>query len=290
MSDQQQISADTTSIKAARSALRNQVKNRRNGIPAEDRARKSAQICAELLGVLDKALLSSKRPFNLGVYSAFAEEVDLDLLVRGAFDRGVTVSFPCMMHDAHGLPGACEQTMEFRAVNPSLYEATKRTLGEAGSTRKTALVDGEEGVPFLLHPLRKYHHDSPELAEVPYVAADELDMLVCPCVAFDAKGNRLGYGAGNYDRYLAQLVGAKGGLRAEESTTRMSAPVGKADDLASELDVRTKAETAGLPGEVGHLAGHVAGGTVVVGVAFEEQQVENIPVEPHDIPLPFVSA
>lgn len=26
-----------------------------------------------------------------------------------------------------------------------------------------------------------------------------------PVVAFDDKGNRLGYGAGNYDRYLAQV-------------------------------------------------------------------------------------
>lgn len=149
--------------------------------------------------------IASEPCMRLGVYSAFADEVNLDTLVLWAYEQGMDVSFPCMMKDAHGLEGCCEQTMEFRSVSKRDYLLTKNALAGAGSTRKVEQVEGEEGVPFLLHPLKKYSHDSNELSGQPYVSPDELDFLVCPCVAFDGEGNRLGYGAGNYDRYLSQL-------------------------------------------------------------------------------------
>lgn len=263
MANLNDITNGAASIKEARAALRAEVKELRDQLGFEQKKEKSAKICAELLARIDSVLSSAPggsahgasgaaanaaapAAFKLGVYSAFADEVDLDPLIQGAYERGLTVCFPCMMHDAHGLAGACEQTMEFRAILQGDYAASKKTLGSKGSTRKTALEQGESGVPFLLHPLRRYHHDSPELASMPYVSADELDMLVCPCVAFDAQGNRLGYGAGNYDRYLSQLL------------------------VPGTLEFKPKVQ--------------------LVGVAFTEQQVPNIPVEEHDIPLPFVWA
>ena len=256
-------------IKEMRRELRAQVKERRNEMTPESRRLKSQQVCERLLGLLD-GIVEQERArgvgascdmscsINLGVYSAFAEELDLGLLIEGAFERGVTVSFPCMMHDARCCQGSCEQTMEFRAVSFDDYALTKKTLAGKGSTRKLAAEEEERGVSFLLHPLRRYHHADPELDQLPYVPADELDLLVCPCVAFDGKGNRLGYGAGNYDRYLTQFryrgIGLDGGI----------------DDA-----------TAGLS---------AFEACCIVGVAFEEQRVGSIPVEEHDIPLPFVSA
>ena len=271
MANLNDITNGAASIKEARAALRAEVKELRDQLGFEQKKEKSAKICAELLARIDNILAvalggsahgsadvdangasdaaanaAAPVTFKLGVYSAFADEVDLDPLIQGAYERGLAVCFPCMMHDAHGLAGTCEQTMEFRAISQGDYAASKKTLGCKGSTRKTVLEQGESGVPFLLHPLRRYHHDSPELASMPYVSADELDMLVCPCVAFDAQGNRLGYGAGNYDRYLSQLL------------------------VPGTLEFKPKVQ--------------------LVGVAFTEQQVPSIPVEEHDIPLPFVWA
>lgn len=205
-------------VKTARAELRKRAKSLRDQIDSDEKKRKSDEVCRlvqdeilKLLGGKDSVAFSdgkslAKAPLRLGVYSAFVDEVNLDELILWAYERGIDVSFPCMMKDAHGLEGCCEQTMEFRSVSKRDYFLTKSTLAGSGSTRKVEQAEGEEGVPFLLHPLKGYFHDSAELSDQPYVSPDDLDFLVCPCVAFDSEGNRLGYGAGNYDRYLSQLA------------------------------------------------------------------------------------
>lgn len=60
------------------------------------------------------------------------------------------------------------------------------------------LVPGTLGIP---EPLFEPEHP-PETA-----AARDLDLLLVPCVTADRRGNRLGHGAGYYDRFLAPLAG-----------------------------------------------------------------------------------
>lgn len=62
------------------------------------------------------------------------------------------------------------------------------------------------------------------------------DILLVPLSAFDAKGNRIGYGAGHYDRAIARL----------------------------------------------HQKGR---NPTLIGIAFDCQEVANVPFEPHDVAL-----
>ena len=40
------------------------------------------------------------------------------------------------------------------------------------------------------------------------VPPEEIDMVICPCTAFDGAGRRMGMGVGYYDRYLPQCRNA----------------------------------------------------------------------------------
>lgn len=171
-----------------REQIRRHVLAERAALPKPYRLHKSSAICDELetaLAITCATLGIDPSACTIAVYAAFEEEVQLDQFIRAAYAQGARVAFPCIVEDAWGLEGAPQQTMEMRVVSPKAYE--------------------KDEVPFIAHPLRKYHHDDEALRDFPYVPANELTMIVIPLVAFDAHRNRLGYGGGNYDRYLPQL-------------------------------------------------------------------------------------
>ncbi len=171
-----------------RTALRKEVLATRAELPQPYRLHKSSAICDELEEGLDLtcAMLGiDPSECTIAVYSAFDEEVQLDQFIRAAYAKGAKIAFPCIVTDAWSVDDMLPQTMEMRLVSQEAYETND--------------------VPFLANPLKKYVHDDAELEEFPYVAGDELTMIVIPLVAFDAHRNRLGYGGGNYDRYLPQL-------------------------------------------------------------------------------------
>lgn len=174
-----------------RAALRKKVLALRSELPRPYRLHKSSAICDEL----DEGLELTCEMMGIGlsdctvaVYSAFDEEVQLDRFIRAAYAKGAQVAFPCIVTDAWSTDDTLPQTMEMRLVSQEAYETND--------------------VPFLVNPLKKYTHDDAELEAFPYIPADKITMIVIPLVAFDAHHNRLGYGGGNYDRYLPQLDGS----------------------------------------------------------------------------------
>lgn len=228
LSNASSVGSDTISQK--RNELRAEARAARTELPEAYRAHKSAEICKRLKETLALTLgITGIAPENciVAVYAAFPEEVNLEDFIQHTYEQGCKVAFPCMTADAWGIPDAphraqesghvTQQTMEMRVVPTERYRAAD--------------------VPFLNKPLKRFTHHDAELVGLPYVAADELTMIVVPVVGFDKHGNRLGYGKGNYDRYLAQIPQ------------------------------------------------HVR----IAGVAFAEQQVDDVPTEEHDIQLPIIS-
>lgn len=185
------LSRDSDKERAAlRNELRTMAKHERAQMPGPYRAHKSSELCKRLNEALELTLaITNIDPDQsyIGVYSAFPEEVDLDDFITFAYGKGCHMVFPCMVRDAWSADegNIPQQTMEMREVSADAYRSKQ--------------------VAFLNHPLKRYCHNSEELEENPYCNAAQLTMLVVPVVGFDAQGNRLGYGAGNYDRYLTQV-------------------------------------------------------------------------------------
>jgi 5-formyltetrahydrofolate cyclo-ligase len=69
----------------------------------------------------------------------------------------------------------------------------------------------------------------PEPVEGEEVSVNDPDMILVPVVAADLEKNRLGYGLGFYDRFLAQTEAVKTGLLFENCLSKMPLPVEKFD-------------------------------------------------------------
>ncbi len=190
--------------------MRRAVIARRDAIEPDVRAAKSADVCARLVELLERA--DPAAPRTVAVYAAMGSEVDPAAFAVAAAARGWQVAYPCMLSAANA--AACGQRMCMRAV----------TAGDVGTA------------PFIAHPARAFAATDIDSDRFPIVPAEALDMIVVPLVAFDQTGARLGYGGGCYDRYLPMLSPA----------------------------------------------------CQIIGIAFDEQRVDHVPTDAHDLPLPHI--
>lgn len=259
--------------------LRSRVLARRDALPEEVRARKSAAICARLEQVLAEALAGAEGAGaaqvssegtsgadatggsavpTVAVFASMRSEVDTRPFVEAAYAHGWDVCFPCMVREepaacgsrAAGRAGADEAggspvSSEPRAGDVLRMPSESRTAGETGGTSGSSLM-------------RFYR-----------VAREQLDaaaagFLGAPlrCLACEAL-ERDGFQAVDPEELDAVVVPL---VAFDDAGRRLGYGGGNYDQLLPRL----RADAA------------------VVGIAFDEQRVETVPCEPHDIALPRV--
>lgn len=103
-------------------------------------------------------------------YLAFKNEVATELMVKRALKKGKKI------------------------VVPSSDKENKKLLLSEIKDYQQELKTGTYGI---LEPKKEYRRE---------INKKELDLIIVPGVGFDNSGNRIGYGAGYYDRFLSQIT------------------------------------------------------------------------------------
>lgn len=155
--------------------IRSLVIARRNAISADERSARSEKACEELMRCLGRTVTPGAR---IAVYHALGSEVDVAPFAKSARLHGWTCAFPVMVRNDND----AKARMTFWDVP---LDGTRRA--------------------FFDKPARAVTPDDPSLAGCTLRDLREIDAVVVPMVAFDAGNMRLGYGGGNYDRFLREL-------------------------------------------------------------------------------------
>lgn len=172
---------DTTELKrltAAKKALRQEMLQKRKALTA-------AQL-ADLSRLAQEHILNSRLwagSKQILLYCSINNEVSTDLLLQNALASQKTLLLP-----------RCASGKENR-------------LELAVCSNFAELKPGKFGIA----------EPDPLLCKAPCSQELAPNLIVLPALAFDAKGNRLGYGAGYYDRFLAELFSAQNAVRPRQS-------------------------------------------------------------------------
>jgi 5-formyltetrahydrofolate cyclo-ligase len=109
---------------------------------------------------------------------------------------------------------------EFIGSSVIMFFASFRSEVDTVPMMRRALAEGKrvvlpkiQGKNLVLFEIRDFDKDIssgtwgiPEPHENNRIALDAVDLMIVPGLAFDERGNRLGYGAGFYDRLLASFT------------------------------------------------------------------------------------
>jgi 5-formyltetrahydrofolate cyclo-ligase len=168
------VLSPTPALLEEKRALRRAMGERREALPADERAAASRGACARLLALGELASLAARGAGVVAGYAAFRGEIDPGLVLDGIRRAGVTVALPRV----RAAPAPGEPRLSFHRV-------------EAGAS----LASGPWG---LLEPDAAW----------PEVPIENIDVLLVPGLAFDAQGRRLGYGKGYYDEVAGRVRAA----------------------------------------------------------------------------------
>lgn len=118
---------------------------------------------------------------------------------------------------------------EFRAASTILFFASFRSEVETEAMIRRALAEGKrvvlpkiKGKDLVLLEIKDFDRDiAPGAWDIPEpyygrpATIGEVDFVVTPGAVFDEQGNRLGYGAGFYDKMLSSYTGMTAALAFE---------------------------------------------------------------------------
>jgi 5-formyltetrahydrofolate cyclo-ligase len=213
----------TLDRRAAVDRLRREVRARRRALPPEARDAAAAAV-AEHLDLLE--VLS--RPGRIGTYLPVDGELDPNVVLPSLRERGWQVHLPVI--------GDSE-------------------LGDSTSDDSASMRFGRWNDDTALRPNR-YGIAEPEPGDED-LAATDLDVLLVPAVAVDVHGNRIGFGAGFYDRALA--------------TRDRSTDAGDHTDAGDRTDATTPPRRVAL-----------------IGVVYDLQVVDDLEPNEWDVPLDLI--
>lgn len=127
---------------------------------------------------------------------------ELNLLTEGIVKTFATLSFSNiqLVHLFYPIIGKLEfNSLLLKEYLQAKYPAIQFVLPKSNIEDHTlANILWNEDTPLALN---QWGITEPEYGEV--VPARKIDMVVVPLLAFDKQGNRIGYGKGFYDRFLA---------------------------------------------------------------------------------------
>jgi 5-formyltetrahydrofolate cyclo-ligase len=170
---------------STKSDLRRRMKALRDAVPAEERAAWSHEAVARLLALpeLDSTAVANR---FVTLYYPIGSEPDVRGAVAELARRGARILLPTILPDP-----ANTSSLAFGEVPPEVAttcDANPDALRDWLDPGAFNLLEPSLGA---LVPLEVLRH--------------ALACLVVPGLAFDAAGNRLGYGKGYYDGFLARL-------------------------------------------------------------------------------------
>ena len=123
---------------------------------------------------------------------------------------------------SRAIEGRLYSLPEFSSARVVMFFASFRSEVETGPMIRRALASGKrvvlprvKGGDLALFEIRDLEKDVspgawgiPEPVESCPVSLNDIEVVITPGAAFDERGNRIGYGAGFYDRILASFTGA----------------------------------------------------------------------------------
>lgn len=177
-----QPSSAILSIMNEKDIIRTAMRSRRDLLSPSLRVEKDALINKHLIESV-KIHFQNNTMGNpcVAVYASMRSEVNLEDFVQFAYTQSWVVCFPFLTQDSETLVAS----MNFFAVPHSLY------------------LNARENT--LRNPLQKHTANSLASQGFSFIKPSRLDVIVAPLVAYNNSNHRLGYGGGNYDRYLPNV-------------------------------------------------------------------------------------